>query len=146
MNNRPLVLSYFNNAGPIDQGEVPNLPDTPSKKTRKRDPLVGIVKNLNARRDMNVTHDFDFWVARDYELEEDTPFAGMPKKDFTNEDDAALYQYDDYTGNGNWDGSEFYMGSADESALFGNLFKKVGHAIGDVGKGIGHAAGSVAHA
>lgn len=136
------LTDKFNQAGTTEAGVVANLPDTgaTTRKRRKPDPLVGVVKSLNENRDLNTTHDFDFWIARDSELNDVSAFNGIhakvlanrsyfnnfsgdPKVDFTNLSPAEIQFYSDF---------------------LGINFKKIGHALGSAATSVGHAARGVA--
>jgi hypothetical protein len=132
------LLDKFSQAGPLNQGTAPLLPDTGAvrPKKKKRDPLVGIVADLNRDRDLNITHDFDYWIARDSELLDDSAFAGIQKKIMANR-----FRFNNFSGNPRIDFTNISEAERQYySDFLGINFKKIGHAIGSVGKSIGHAA------
>ena len=126
--------SSNNNLQFADRGITPSLPEPANPKKQHHDPLAAMVKKLNQRRDINTTHDFEYWIANDADLNDWSAFNAIHRKvlanrkffnnfsgnkdvDFTNLSDAEIQFYSDF---------------------LGINFKKIGHAIGSAATSVAH--------
>jgi len=101
-----------------------------------------LAKKLNARRDIDTTHDFPFWEAKDSVINDWSAFNALHNQVLTNR---AKHGISSFVGDKNFDYDN--MSSADiqyYEDFLGGIFKKIGHAVGKVGTDIGHGARSVA--
>jgi hypothetical protein len=140
------IADRFSQTGPVP-GNPANLPDT-GVLTPKKNPIrheERIVERLNDNRDMNTTHDFQYFTLDPATAEEYSAFTNIHNKVMrartgssflgdnyfnTHELSAADIEfYDDFIGR--------------HSSFLGINFKKIGKAIGHAATDVGHAARSV---
>jgi hypothetical protein len=107
-----------------------NMSARPSREQR-------IVNQLNADRDINTTHDFDYWIFRDEEILDTQAFTGMVQKN------SEFFQF---VGNQGWDPNTIDISDVTEyyEDFLGINFKKIGKAIGGAATDVAHGVRSVA--
>lgn len=100
-----------------------------------------LAKKLNAHRDLDTTHDFDYWEAKDSVINDWSAFNAIERRVMENR-----AKYSSFVGDKSFDYENMSMADiAYYEDFLGGILKKIGHAATSVAHGVRSVATDAAH-